>query len=413
MIAGVAEEHVGPARRRATPRDHRALRRLVGAGVAKVADVRSRYAGKKSRGSLEKWYYLDRTGGEPLLMGAFAADVEDAKTARDNWKYHQQPSRREHAHLRNEVFILSVLDAEHENARRGWRFVEIDREEIYGESCPEYPLYGARINVDKAGAPKPARPGGRGDYEWFIPDGRMEVGWRAKLAGEDREPDLLCAFDFEVEMRARTKKVFEKIDKRAGWIHRLVSAREQAWVKPRMAAWKASRKADGKDPEGIDARREYERLRRVVPWLGLPPEVAPVVFVYPTAKMALAMRGRVAEAAELGDARLRRYAALARKVDAQGGHDLGSLFLFCGWDELRPEAEKEVEYVDGKRTAVVVEAAHGSVFGKSYAPLGAGKSPSGGGRVDLHATAVARKLMLTSRDRMDDAPASPGQEVSA
>ncbi len=406
-------------RRQATPRDYRALNRLVDVGVAKVADVRPKYAGKKLRGSREKWYYLDKTGGDPLLMGAFAADVEDAKTARDNWKYHQQPSRREHAHLRNEVFILSILDAEWENAKKGWRFIEIDREEIFGESCPEYPIYGARIAVDKAGEPRQVRQGGRGDYEELIPDGRLEIGWRAKLLSEDREPDLVSAFDFEVEMRARTKKVFEKISKRAGWVHRLITAREQAWVKGRMAAWNEQNRGRGyssasgrKDAE----KEEYKRLRANVPWLGLPPEVVPVVFVYPTAKMALAMRKRVAEAAKRGDEKLHRYATLARKMEALGEHDLGKLFLFCGWDELRPRVDTEEEVVPGKtsgqwETRVVEEvAAHGSAFGESYASLSADLME---GRVTLHATAVGRKLMLTSHDRTEDAPASPGQEVSA
>ncbi len=416
MISSEASEHMGSARRQATPRDYRALNRLVGVGVAKVADVRPKYAGKKPRGSREKWYYLDKTGGDPLLMGAFAADVEDAKTARDNWKYHQQPSRREHAHLRNEVFILAILDAEWENIRKGWRFVEIDWEEIFGESCPEYPLYGARIATDKAGEPKQVRQGGRGNYEELIPDGRLEIGWRAKLLGEDREPGTVCPFDFEVEMRARTKKVFEKINKRAGWIHRLITAREKPWVAARMAEWSKTYSAGlaGEQGRKVDERAEYKRLRASVPWLGLPPEVVPVVFVYPTAKMALAMRKRVAEAAKRGDERLHRYATLARKMEALGEHDLGKLFLFCGWDELRPRVDTEEERVPGQipgqwETRVIEGVAdHGSVFGESYASLSAED-----GRVGLHATAVARKLMLTSHDRTEAIQASPGQEGSA
>ncbi len=399
-------------RREATPRDYRALNRLVAAGVAKVADVRARYAGKKMRGSRERWFYLNRdAGGEALLMGAFAAEVEDEKTAKTNWKFHQQPSRREHAHLRNEFFIRVVLDAEHENARRRQRFIEVPREEIFGESCPRYPLYGARINVDKAGVPKQVRRGGRPDYEEFIPDGRIEVGWRALLRGG--YPDTVCAFDLEVEMRARTWKVFEKISKRAGWIHRLVSEREREWVSGRMAAWKESNPRNTfKDGDSFREaeKAEYQRLRANTPWLGLPDAVAPVLFVYQRARMALAMRGRVAEAAARGDAGLRRYAALARKMGAKGNHDLGALFLFCGWDELRPGLEEFEEHdgeAPGGRRVVQVEKGHGRVFGKSYASLAGFTGEAA--RVDLHGTAAARKLMLTSRDRPGDAPAQLGR----
>lgn len=281
--------------------------------------------GKGPGGKPKKWFYLDKSG-EHLQLGAFAAGVEEDAVARGNWRLHQQPARAEHAYLRNEFFLRVHEDLRAENACRKARGLgalgALDLGLLFGESCPEYPIFGAQN--PKASAP-PARARGNKGFEWFIPDGRMTISW----PGVGR-----CAYDVEVEMRARVARLAEKVEKRVGWLGRLHEER----VGPAVASAVAEAKRAAEAPESTKswsdtrASEAARRARTALPFLGLPEEAVPVVFLFPRARQARDMRDGLREAAAEG--RLPRYAALARELRPHADRRLGRLFLFAGWDEV-------------------------------------------------------------------------------
>lgn len=370
---------------RYTTQQWEAMDRARRAGVALTTGVYPRHErnvkgpdGKPKKGPGGKpktWFYLDKAG-EHLQLGAFAAGVEEDAVARSNWRLHQQPARAEHAYLRNEYFLRIKEDLEAENARRATidpveaahtgqvvaPLGTLDLDELYGESCPEYPLFS--LKNPKAPAP-PARARGNKGYEWFIPDGRFTVHWPGIKA---------CAYDIEVEMRARVARIASKVEKRVGWLRRLYEDPVGRAVDAAVARAKKAEKADNKTWTDQKGREAATEARKKLSFQGLPGEVYPVVFLFPGGDQARNMRDGLRD--EMWQGRLPRYSAL--EADLKPYKRLpGWMFLFAGWDE------------------VVRSGAHG----RAYAPLGAYAEPDGGSEgVDLRAVALYRKDFVRADD---------------
>ncbi|MDP9437237.1 MAG: hypothetical protein M3P49_00575, partial [Actinomycetota bacterium] len=200
--------------------ERRTLRRLVRAGLVDVRDVSVRPEGGAPRtGGRENFYYLSpKRNYAAAVQGALQVEVEDEAKARAAYKRCQIPGRAEHAVLRNDYLIRLLQDAERINAKAGVEVARVPLEEMWGESCPDFPLLGARILTDPAGEPLPDK--GFRRYEWIAPDGRFVVEWEAS----ERQWASPCSYDIELERWTRTgakgKGVLKKIEARAGWMRR-------------------------------------------------------------------------------------------------------------------------------------------------------------------------------------------------
>lgn len=320
---------------------HRVAKRLIGAKLVLARDVRARHRGDTQRGSGERWYYLsDRAAGRAIQVAAEAAGDERTKDRiRKAHEQLKQPGHAEHALARNDYLLALLDDAERICMRAGEEVVRVPVEELWGESCPDYPLRGQRIEWDAAGesVPKEQLAKWSPRYELITPDGRFVVEWPDPLL------DLSCAFDVEVEMAARIgttgrKGTVQKIEARSRWWLRLLATREAAESVRLKAAYEAA-KVEGRHYEVKElAERGTQDKPQIDWWVGLGEEAAvPVIFLYPRVKQAERMRDRVA--AELEARRMPCFAEFCGRLkEAEASAAAERLVMFCGFDDIRDGA---------------------------------------------------------------------------
>lgn len=277
----------------------RPLNRLVAARMARRRDVVTEKRGEGGAlTSREHLYFLDDgRKGETLVAAARACGVKGAKKVKTAYGRGGLPGP--HTKVRNDFFVKLIEDAREANRRSGRTIVEVPLDEAWGQTCPAFPIHGAKITTDEAGRTLSGFDLARAGYEEIEPDMRFMTLWP--------EMGFSCPFDVELEMGIRTREVIHKIDARAAANARMFSDRER--------------------------RRAKEAGHHGVPqgfWAGLPPGMVPVVFLFPTGRQARSMRDRVARAEE----GLERFDAFGEKIARVGGLSLGALFLFAGLDEL-------------------------------------------------------------------------------
>ena len=277
----------------------RPLNRLVAARLARRRDVVTETWGEGGRATRrEHLYFLDDgRRGETLIAAARACGVKGAKKAKTSYGRGGLPGP--HTKVRNDFFIKLIEDAKEASRRSGRTIVEVPLDEAWGQTCPDFPILGAKITTDGAGRALSGFDLARAGYEEIEPDMRFLTLWP--------EMGFSCPYDVELEMGIRTREVVHKIDARAAAYARMFSDRER--------------------------RRAKEAGHHGVPqgfWAGLPPGMVPVVFLFPTGRQARSMRDRVARAEE----GLERLDAFGEKIARVGGLSLGALFLFAGLDEL-------------------------------------------------------------------------------
>lgn len=320
---------------------HRVAKRLIASKLVLARDVRARHRGGTQRGSGERWYYLsDRAAGRAIQVAAEAAGDERTKDRiRKAHEQLKQPGHAEHALARNDYLLSLLDDAERICERAGNEVVRVPREELWGESCPEYPLYGKRIQQDAAGEKVPAEHLAKWSprYELVTPDGRFMVEWPDPLL------DLSCAFDVEVEMAARIgttgrKGTIQKIESRSRWWLRLLAVAEDQEREVLKVAYKAADAQERKYEVGELSKRGPQEKPTIEWWLGLDDEAAvPVIFFYPRGAQAERMRDRVA--AELEAGRMPCFSEFSRRLrTAEKSAAVERLVLFAGYDDIRDGA---------------------------------------------------------------------------
>lgn len=304
--------------------ERRALNRLVRDGVGRRVDVNEKQRGGR-RGPRRWLYFLGAArGGEAIVAGARRCGVkDDPETVKR--AYMRGGLKGRHTLVRNDFLIRLMLDAATEEG------VEVPLEECWGEACPTYPLYGAKVVRDEAGRELEGRDRDRAGYERILPDGRFEVRWTDAVGGRPVEG----TFDLEVEIWTRTAAVVDKIDARAAMFLRLLEDREAG----ERAAWRREAREISFEPrwladDAMKARRETldDRLEKEEPFpyfAGLGERAVPVVFLFEGADTACGMRDRVLRT-EMPRLRALRERLSPFRVDPE------RLFIFAGLDLLLP-----------------------------------------------------------------------------
>ena len=271
--------------------------------------VMRKHAVGERTGRLEEYYHLEE--GEGVLWGASRNGVVDQEEAIVAYNRHQLPRRAEHSAYRNDVYIRMLKDfaLRQREAAPG---AEVDEAgvvlselgDVNGESWQGFPHQVGRFqpNLRKA---KPRR--GR-DYEWLYPDGHPTFRWADGLE---------CAFDVEAERESWGPEGAAKVDRYGAYWLRVYRELEdevhapelrplrekEAEILQRRALLKAARDdrdedwdvrkqasaelADEDSPVS-DARLDEVRaqIKKVrsspSPFLGLPEEVSPVLFIHQT-----------------------------------------------------------------------------------------------------------------------------------
>ncbi len=333
------------------PVNHRrALDRLARQGLARRVDVNKKQRGGR-RGGVEHLYFLnDARGGEAIIAGALRNGIKDPGRAKAN--YMRGGLKGRHTKIRNDFLIRAMLDAGRTPG------AEVDRERVGGESHRGFPVLGAKVTRDRAGRKLSGFDLAKAGYEELQPDGYLPVRFRA----DSREAGYVeCPFLVELELWTRTDVVAEKIDGYAA-----------AWARMHGAAVAEWPKKTGSKRVPMDY------------FVGLPPGIAPVVFLFQTGMAARRMRDRL-YAGEGGP--MDRYDAFTKRL-ADFGVYVGRLFLFGGMDEILPR----LRYSDPDLGELRETSGH--VFDALYAEFAKYlESPEKEGD-DRGATLVARDVSL-------------------
>lgn len=300
MIPVEMDGHVEiPRPQRLTP-ERRALTRLTESGLTRRVDVAVKQRGGR-QGPREHLYFLtDARKGEAVVAAGELCGVGDPSKAKSD--YGRGGLKGRHAKLRNDLLIRLIYDAAAARARG--ENVEVPLDECWAESCPDFPILGAKITHDEAGRRLDDFQRNKAGYEELVPDGRFRVEWGGGVS---------CTFDVELELGTRLEVVADKVDARAGaWLRHYEAQRERV-------------QKQKQDREG----NPYIRLADDY-FSGFGPHITPVIFVYTTERRARNMRARL----------LARYPERYAELDAQlAGHGIsaGSLFLFASLDTLMPQ----------------------------------------------------------------------------
>ena len=333
------------------PVNHRrALGRLARQGLARRVDINKKQRGGR-RGGVELLFYLsDARSGEAIIAGAMRNGIKDPVKAKAN--YMRGGLKGRHTKIRNDFLIRAILDAGRTPG------VEVDRGRVGGESHGGFPVLGAKVTRDKAGRKLTGFDLAKAGYEELQPDGYLPVRFRADSPGGG---SVECPFLVELELWTRTDLVAEKIDGYAAAWARMHGDAVRGWAEER-----------GKSGVPKDF------------FVGLPPGVAPVVFLFETGAAARRMRDRL-YAGEGGP--MDRYDAFAKRL-ADFGVYPGRLFLFCGMDDILPR----LRYSDPDLGELRENSGH--VFDAVYAEFAKYlESPEREGN-DRGATLVARDVSL-------------------
>lgn len=281
------------------PVNHRrALDRLARQGLARRVDVNKKQRGGR-RGGVELLFYLsDARSGEAIIAGAMRNGIKDPVKAKTN--YMRGGLKGRHTKIRNDFLIRAILDAGRTPG------VEVDRERVGGESHRGFPVLGAKVTRDKAGRKLSGFDLAKAGYEELQPDGYLPVRFRADSPGGG---SVECPFLVELELWTRTDPVAEKIDGYAAAWARMHGDAVKGWAEER------GRSGVHKDQ-----------------FVGLPPGVVPILFLFETGAAARRMRDRLYPGEE---GAMDRYHAFASRL-AHFGVYPGRLFLFCGMDDILP-----------------------------------------------------------------------------
>lgn len=276
----------------------RALDRLARQGLVRRVDINKKQRGGR-RGGVEHLYFLnDARSGEAIIAGAMRNGIKDFGKTKAN--YMRGGLKGRHTKIRNDFLIRAILDAGRTPG------VEVDRDRVSGESHRGFPILGAKVTHDQAGRKLAGFDLAKAGYEELHPDGYLPV----RFPTDSPEGSVVeCPFLVELELWTRTDVVAEKIDGYAA-----------AWARMHQDAVRGWPEKTGKS--GVP--KDY--------CVGLPPEVAPVVFLFETGAAARRMRDRLYEG-EGGS--MDRYDAFTNRL-ADFGVYLGRLFLFGGMDEILP-----------------------------------------------------------------------------
>lgn len=281
---------------------HEALKHLRENAICEQRDRKPHWFSRRGRAPAH--YYLSRGNyGTGILEGAAAAGLEprgkaSVKAAMDRYALHGLPQHVVHAWLRNEFYSLLVRRAQSAGRREG--LVPVGK--LHGESFGGVPLRREDLALPSSGG--------------VFPDGRFNVAFGSKNRGSYYERHYYV----EAETRPRRKDAVGKINRYCG-----------AW-------YDLSTRITMSGGDGMG--------RLVGAGFG------PVIFVYPHAKDAQAVRDHTrkhfAQTAG-GDpfsATSERYATLTDHWHRVGmmGQAPGAFFLFCGLDEL---ASREVDPATG------------------------------------------------------------------
>ncbi len=316
----------GAGRAAAKPQNlnvHRkALGRLKRDGLGRRVDVSLKQRGGR-RGNREFAHYLsDSRKGEAIGRGARACGIKSKKKAKTDYG---RVVPGQHTRRRNDFFISLIVRARAINAEAGQTVVDVPVDGMWGESCPEFPLRGAKITRDEGGKLLTGFDLQRAGYENIEPDGRFRVAWPGQgFSGAD----LTCTYDVETELWSRPAEVMEKIDERAECYSRLFEQHHAA----------------------VNERRKVNKLASydAKTFLGLPNGFVPVLFVFKSEATARNVRAEVLRAVNEGDPALASYVELQRRPEFKpqervspdgdeyktGGLILGRFFLFAGLDRM-------------------------------------------------------------------------------
>ncbi len=310
----------------------KALGRLKRDGLARRADVSLKLTGGR-RGVREFAHFLsDGRKGESIVRGARNCGLKRKAKAKTDYGRVGLPGN--HTRVRNDVFIATILHAAAANERVGRAVVEVPLEDMWAESCPEFPLRGAKITTDEAGKKLTGHDLQRAGYVQIHPDGRFRVrfpGFRIRYGGTVEESDLECTMDVELEMGTRPDAVLSKINERAACYLRLLTQHREAANK--------RREANGGQRHRSDV------------YLGLPEGMVPVLFWFGSDTTAKNTRDRVRAALEDGDEALSSLAELRDRPELaplkkrteegseyfEGGAEVGRYFLFAGLDRVQSD----------------------------------------------------------------------------
>jgi len=271
----------------------KALGRLKRDGLARRVDVSLKLRGGR-RGPREFAHFLsDARKGEAIVRGARACGIKFKAKAKKDYGRVGLPGH--HTRRRNDFYLAMILRAREINAEAGKTVVDVPVDDVWGESCPDFPLRGAKITRDEGGKLLTGFELQKAGYVDIEPDGRFLAEWPGQgFAGAD----LSCTYDVELELWTRRYAVMGKMDERAESYSRLLQQHHQA-VNER--------------------RREVEKLTScdAQTFFGLPEAFVPVLFHFKTDAVARNMRDRVFKSLEAGDG------ALAGVFDLQSRPEIG------------------------------------------------------------------------------------------
>ncbi len=351
----------------------KALGRLKRDGVARRADVSLKLTGGR-RANREFAHFLsDARKGEAIVRGARNCGIKSRTKAKNDYGRVGLPGN--HARVRNDLFIALRLHAAAANGRVGRVVAEVPLEDMWAESCPEFPLRGAKITTDDGGRRLTGFEFQKAGYHALEPDGRFRVRFPA---GGPNRTDLECTFDVELETGTRSGEVVSKIDERAGCYLRLLDLRRRS----------------------ENERRGRARLPGPLPdeFLGLPEGMVPLLFWLPSDASAKNMRDRVLAALAEGDEALSSFNELRERPELvplkktregvgyfEGGADVGRYVLFGGAENVEAAPFGPVYYPLCK-------------YPPEHQPVG------GGGRVSIPVIAheMAEARAGRARHRLED-----------
>lgn len=268
-----------------------AMNRLLASGLLRRIDVNEKQRGGR-RGNKELLYFLSNSrANEAIITAAQLCGVGNSKKAGSD--YMRGGLKGRHTKVRNDYMIRLILDAQVSGAS-----VPID--EVWGESCPDYPLLGAPIEHDAAGRELDEFEKRKTGYEEVLPDGRFSVCWE----------DLSCVFDLELELNTEARVLAQKIDARAAALIRMyrdAEKLERAWWRQEIERLNALLRDPGLPPGDernalqyrasrlMDLQRSHKR-GPLPYYAGLPQEIVPVLVLFPTERQARNARQRLLEA---------------------------------------------------------------------------------------------------------------------
>jgi hypothetical protein len=221
-----------------------------------------------------------------------------------------------------------ILRSREINEQAGRMVVDVPVEDMWSESCPEFPLRGTKITTDEGGRRLTGYDLQKAGYTAVEPDGRFRVVWPGQgFSGAD----IVCDYDIELELGTRPAPVMEKVDERAAAYSRMLDLHR----------------------ESANGRRQRASKDAVPDWvfLGFPAGFVPALFVFRTDAVARNMRDVVASAYDAGDERLSSLVRLRARPELPlqliedehgeqyevGGVLAGRYFLFAGLDALESD----------------------------------------------------------------------------